>query len=102
MVTLGLKIWMGFEADVLPDANLIPTVDIVCCEESADTYHDHIYRGQDESKHVPKQPQNAPLEGEEHDLYAELNFEYRSCIIRPRGCIMRPFRYIFRFVLASV
>ena len=38
-------------------------VDGIFIEESADTYHDHMYRGQDKYKNAPKLHQNAPPEG---------------------------------------
>ena len=56
-------------------------------EGSADTYHDHIHRGQD--TYIYKWPETASECTSRgtiiHDLFAECNTGYRSCIIRSRG-----------------
>ena len=55
----------------------------VAPEESADTYRDHVYRGQDKYANGPKWLQNAPPEGQEY-IFSELDSLYKSCIVRPR------------------
>ena len=69
-------------------------------EGSADTYHDHLHRGQDKSENASTRPLNAPPEGEEYMIWMQHYILDPNHVLFALGrCILKPFP-IFRFILA--
>ncbi len=71
-----------YDVCVCVSVSVTVCVCVCVCEVGPDTDHDNLYRGQDKSKNVPKRPQNAPPEGEEHMIRMQDYIKSRN--IRPR------------------